>query len=326
MNLIQPGEQLVNIGQGGGWKAAAYGGHPALPQAGRAASSSLPPARLQPPEQLGAFFEDRQVGGEVGVEDGAEAQPAQGGHHLAGHQRAGRIAETFAQRRADGRRGLHDDVVVGLVERLPNLLDLVLLGDGADGADGRALAALHAGHGAQIVVERRADDGFEAAVLREQGADVLRFQADAHAAAALDALAAVAHQGGRRGVDPLAGLLAVVGHLADAQFGGQRLQFAVFVAVARLALAVVLREQQFDHRAARLADPAGVGEDLHPLADRHGAGGDEVPRPLQLDDAHAAGPDGLQSFDEAEGGDADAGLLRGRQDGGAFGHFDAGCC
>ena len=65
------------------------------------------------------------------------------------------------------------DVVVGLVEGLPDLVDLVVFGDGADGADGRALAALHAGHGFQVVVEGRADHRLEAAVLREQGADVL---------------------------------------------------------------------------------------------------------------------------------------------------------
>ena len=213
-------------------------------------------------------------------------------------------------------------MVVGLVQRLPDLVDLVLFGDGADRADGRALAALHAGHGVQIVVERRADHRLEAAVLREQGPDVLRLQADAHAAAALDALAAVAHQGGRRGVDPLAGLLAVVGDLADAQLGGQRLQLAVLAAVAGLALAVVLREQQFDHRAAGLADAAGVGQHLHALGGRHGAGGDQVSRPFDLDHAHAAGADRLQPFDEAQRGDADAGLLRGRQNRRALGHFD----
>ena len=152
--------------------------------------------------------------------------------------------------------------------------------------------------------------------------DVLRLGADAHAAAALDALAVVAHQGGRRGVDPLAGLLAGVGDLADAQLGGQGLQLAVLVAVAGLALAVVLGEQQFDDGPAGLADAAGVGEDLHALGGRHRAGGDEVPRPFDLDHADAAGADRLQALDVAERGDADARLLRGRQDRGAFGHFD----
>ena len=102
----------------------------------------------------------------------------------------------------------------------------------------------------------------------------------------------------------------------------KRLQFAVLVAVARLAFAVVLREQQFDHRSPRLADPPGVGQHFHPLAGRHGAGSDEVSRPFDLDHAYAAGPDRLQPFHEAQRGDADAGLLRGGQDRGAFGNFD----
>ena len=126
MNLIQPGEQLVNIGR---------------------ATGCLFDQRLaEPGEQLGAFFQDRQVGGEVGVEDGVEAQPPQGGHHLAGHQRAGRIAEALAQGGADGRGGLHDDVLAGAFQGRPDLFDLVALGDRPHGADGRALAALHAGH------------------------------------------------------------------------------------------------------------------------------------------------------------------------------------
>ena len=59
-----------------------------------------------------------------------------------------------------------------------------------------------------------------------------------------------------------------------------------------------------------------------PWADGHGAGSDEVSRPFHLDHADAAGADRLQSFDEAERRNADAGLLRRRQDRGAFGDFD----
>ena len=145
---------------------------------------------------------------------------------------------------------------------------------------------------------------------------------DAHTAAALDALAAVAGQRGRRGVDPPAGLLARVGDLADAQFRGQGLQFAVLVAVAGLALAVVLGEEQFDDGPAGLADAPGVGPHLHALAGGHRAGGHEVPRPFHFDHADAASPNRLQPFDVAERGNPHASLLRGRKDRGAFGDFD----
>jgi len=43
---------------------------------------------LETHQQLGAFFKDGQIGGEVGVEHAGEAQPAQRGHHPAGDQRA----------------------------------------------------------------------------------------------------------------------------------------------------------------------------------------------------------------------------------------------
>ena len=198
----------------------------------------------------------------------------------------------------------------GLSSAFHDLFDLVLLGDRAHRADGRALAALHAGHGGQVVVEGRADDRLEAAVLREQRADVLRLGADAHAAAALDALAAVARAGPAWRLSiRRAGLLAGEGDLADAQLGGQRLQLAVLVAVAGLALAVVLGEQQLDDRRGGPGGRGGVlVKTFMPGAGRHGAGGGQVAGPLDLDHAHPAGADRLQALDVAERGDADARL------------------
>ena len=76
-------------------------------------------------------------------------------------------------------------------------------------------------------------------------------------------------------------LLAVVGDLADAQLGRQGLQLAVLVAVAGLALAVVLGEQQFDHGPAGVADAAGVGEHLHARCGRHRAGSAPGSAPLR---------------------------------------------
>ena len=210
----------------------------------------------------------------------------------------------------------------GVVQGLPDVLDLVLLGDRAHRANRRALPALHAGHGVQVVIEGRADDRFEAAVLREQRAHVLPFAADRHAAAALDALAVVAHQGRRGGVDPLAGLFAGEGDFADAQFGGQGLQLAVVVAVAGLALAVVLGEQQFHHQPPRVANAAAVGGDLHALGGGHGAGGGQVPRSLDFDDAHPARADVLHPFHVAERGNADPDRLGRLEDGRAFGNLD----
>ena len=49
-------------------------------------------------------------------------------------------------------------------------------------------------------------------------------------------------------------LLARVRHRLDAEVAGQALQLAVVAAVAGLAVAVVLGEEQLDDRLARLAD------------------------------------------------------------------------
>ena len=73
---------------------------------------------------------------------------------------------------------------------------------------------------------------------------------------------------------------------------------------------------------AGLAHAAGVGADLHALGDRHRAGGGQVLRAFHLDDADAAGADGLQPLDVAQRGDADAGLAGRVQDRGALGNFD----
>ncbi len=67
---------------------------------------------------------------------------------------------------------------------------------------------------------------------------------------------------------------------ADAQLGGQGLQFAVLAAVAGLAVAVMLGKQQFDDRSPGLADAAGVGDGPScPAAAGMEHEAHEVPRP-----------------------------------------------
>ncbi len=277
--------------------------------------------RLEPREQFRALFQDREVGGKVRVEYGVEAQPPQSGRHLAGHERARRIAETLAQGGADGRGGLHDDVLAAF-QRRPDLVDLIALGDRTHGTDRRALPALHAGHRRQVVAEGRSDDRLETAVLREQRPHVLDLCANAHTTAALDALARVAKQCRRRRIDPLAGPLADVGDFADSQFRGQGLKLAVLATVAGLALAIMLRKQELDHGLAGVADTAGVCENLHPRRSGHGARSAQVPRPFNLDHTDAAGADRLQAFHVAERGNLDPRLPGRGQERGPFGDFD----
>ena len=232
------------------------------------------------------------------------------------------VVEALAERGADRRRGLHDDGLGRVLERVPDLVDLVALLDGAHGADGGALAALHADDVAEVLREGRADEGREAAALGEQAADVLDLVADRDAAAAGDALAGVADE--RRGavVDHLEGLLALVAQLADAEVVGQRAQLAVGGAAADLAVAVVLREEQLDDRLAAVAHLAGVGLDDHAVGRRLAARGDQRAGALDLDEADAAGADGLDVLEVAEGGDLHAGLAGRLEDRGALRDLD----
>ena len=97
--------------------------------------------------------------------------------------------------------------VVG--QSLPDLVRVVLFGQGAGRADHDALAAGDAGHIVQLLFERGADMGVDAAVV---GADHRHelLAAGRDAAAAEDALVVVPHQMGGRGVQLIVGLEAVV--------------------------------------------------------------------------------------------------------------------
>jgi hypothetical protein len=273
---------------------------------------------LEAGEQFGPLLHDGEVGRKVGVEDGIEAHAAQGGGHFPGNERAGLHAEAFAERGADGGRGLDDDGEVGVVERGPYFVDLIAFGDGADGAYGGALAALHTGDSVETLPEGGTDGGFEAAALRKERGDALDFGADGDAAAAGDALGAVADEADGAEVLVALRLFAFVAQLRDAEVVGDVLQLAVFVAVADLAVALVLGEEQFDDDLAGLAHTAVVGVDLHLFGDGHHAGGHEILYAFDLDQADAACADGLDFFEIAKRRDVDARLSAGLQHGGSF--------
>ena len=138
-------------------------------------------------EQFVALLDDGEIGRELGVEHAVKTEGAQARDHLAGDGVAGFEAELFADGGANGGSRLHDDELVGIRQRVPNLLGVVPLHDCAHRADGRTLAAIDAGHLRQGGVERRGDGRRESALAREQDADFLNFLANGDAAAAQDA-------------------------------------------------------------------------------------------------------------------------------------------
>ena len=89
------------------------------------------------------------------------------------------------------------------------------------------------------------------------------------------------------------------------------------VAARRRAVRVVIAELQFEVELPDRAQRLSVRADDHPVRDDRVAGSDRVGLALELDDAQAAGRDGVQPVVLAEGGDVDAGRPSGLKDGGA---------
>ena len=102
----------------------------------------------------------------------------------------------------------------------------------------------------------------------------------------------------------------------------RRAQLAVGGAAADLAVAVVLGEQQLDDHLAAVAHLAGVGLDDHAVGRRLAARGDEGAGALDFHEADAAGADGLDVLEVAEGRDLHAGLSGGLKHRGALGDLD----
>ena len=109
--------------------------------------------------ELAGLLHDGEVGGEVGVEHGLEAEAAQRGVELAGEVGAGRQAEGLADGHAHGRGDLHHAVLGRVVQRRPDGGGLVVLDDGAGRAVVGALAAFHAGRLGEGDVAGRAPCG-----------------------------------------------------------------------------------------------------------------------------------------------------------------------
>ena len=88
-------------------------------------------------------------------------------------------------------------------------------------------------------------------------------------------------------------------------------------AVAQMIGGVAL-QQQTQHALAVLHRAVGLGGHHHALRDLGGAGGQQLRLALDRDEADAAVADDRQLGIPAEGGDVDAGLARGVEDGAAF--------
>ena len=101
---------------------------------------------------------------------------------------------------------MNDNVLGGIVESREYLVGIVALNQSACRADNGALTAADARDVVELLIERAADDGVEAAVVRADNGDILLLTGS-YAAAAEDALVVVSDEV-QRGV-----ILLVLGRL-----------------------------------------------------------------------------------------------------------------
>ncbi len=167
------------------------------------------------------------------------------------------------------------------------------------------------------------DHGGEAAAVDGQREGALHFLAGAHAARADDALRRI--EGEVRVGFVLLGLQMVgaviaVAHFAQADRARHVLQLAIAVGGAGQAVERMIGDVELHHAAAQLGEARRLGLHLHAGFDRRGAGGGRAPAAFDLDQAEAAGAEGVEAVGGAELRHLDAGFHGRAHDRGACRH------
>ena len=237
--------------------------HPVCPSGAAGGDERKLAARREALDELGAFFHDRDIGGEVGVEHLLEAEATECRVDLAGRKLARLHAERFAESDADCRSDLDDASLCLVAESCPNIGRLVVFIDCANGAVRRALTALDAGRLSELDICCRSHDRLFAASDELERPDVLHLLANFCTTSALDALVGIEDKRRSGGV-----VLAVKNFLrernfADAEIGSDVLKFAVARARALQAVVRVVCEDKLEDGATNLNDVRVVREDLH---------------------------------------------------------------
>ena len=212
-------------------------------------------------------------------------------------------------------------MLAGVLNGADHVVGVVHLHDGAHGAHQGALTAKDAVGLVHGQVKGGGDLEVAGAVGGGEGGAALDLGAHLHAAAALDALGGVPHDGGIVNAQGLVG--GDVGQLGQqaVEPAAQLLQLAVAVAGAGQAVLLVVGQNQVQHAHLGVVHLLGVGKDLHALPHHGGAGGQQLALAGDLHHTHpAVGLDGLVGV-IAQMGDIDVQHLGRLNDAGAGGHL-----
>ena len=287
---------------------------------GRATGFAVHQRLLEPHEQLGAFLHDGQVGGEVGVEHarrspaGAGRRPSCRSPACRADSRSTRPAPRGWPARSARPRAWSDRRAPSQTSSIWSRSVMAPTGQ----------TAAHWPHCTQtdvVEVLRRRPGRSRVSKPRSWGNRPPTCWISLHTVTQRRHLMHLPVSRTSAGVLSsiiVAGLLARVAKLADAQVERQRLQ-----ARSRRCGRRSGNRRRAPRAAARPPSggrraPAAVGLDLHALRDRHGAGGDQGRGPFHLHQADAAGADGLDFLEVTEGRDLDAGLAGRLEDRGAL--------
>ena len=241
-------------------------------------------------DKLAAFLHDREVGGKVGVEHIVEAQLAQRRDHALGRCELAVEPELLGPCRAHRGRDLCHGDDVRIVDRVEDETRVVALAQRRRRAVGDALAAVRALGILNAAVVRRVHDRARARAEKVPDLHALHVFAHLDAAQALHALVVFANE--RRGIiHRLVTQLFGEVRAAHVEVVRQLLQGAVAASRAVRARCIVVRKNETQVHAARLARLGAVREDDHAVRHHIVARGDKALHALDLHAADAARAD-----------------------------------
>ena len=251
-------------------------------------------------DELVGLLQDGEVGSDVHVEDLDVTQHTDGLDHLGLHMGSGRHVEALAQGSGYGRSREEYDVLLGIRNCIPYIVDIALLVQSADRTCDDTLAAADAGGGIKSGIEGRTYTDIISAADLADGADCLNVVAGGDAAQALDTFVVVTDHVRCRIIDVIRGFLALEVIFINGVVISQLLQFAVVAAHAGETFFAVRGEDELDRGLSGSTDCCGIGENFHSLFYRVGTCGSQTPAALDLDDADTAGADAVDILEVAK--------------------------